>query len=157
MTATCSCPPDGCHGGHTINVGPARLTDEQIRSVGQGVLSHTWLQPMAAELLALRAYVTDHEGRCDTLCPRCGDEIGTNADLVDVVVKSQARVAELEAAQREPIGFAVGTHLGERTAPLIEETFPTEEQAHGLALELIRECGRDVDRTRVYELREVTE
>lgn len=72
----------------------------------------------------------------------------------------RARVAELEAERdtwREPIGYAVGTHLGERMAPLIREVFPTEEQARALAAELIRECGGDVDRTRVYELREVDE
>lgn len=96
-----------------------------------------------------------HNLDAEYVCADCGevDEASRGAELLAL----RARVAELEAAQREPIGFAVGTHLGERTAPLIEETFPTEEQAHGLALELIRECGRDVDRTRVYELREVTE
>lgn len=93
MTA-CSCPPNTGHGGHTINMGmPVTtpptdgdrspqtttdpLTDERLRqfATDEYVCVTDVVRSMAAELLALRAYATDHEGRCNTLCPRCGIEV----------------------------------------------------------------------------------
>ncbi|MFC9966311.1 hypothetical protein ACFVH4_18945 [Nocardia ignorata] len=69
MTDTCTCPPDDCHGGHTINIGPVteRLTDEQLRRFTEYVhpdeatRARPWLHSMAAELLALRARVAELE------------------------------------------------------------------------------------------------
>lgn len=75
---SCSCSPGACHGGHTINMGMPRLTDDRLRqfATDEYVCVTDDVRSMAAELLALRAYAADHEGRCDTLCPRCGVDIG---------------------------------------------------------------------------------
>lgn len=122
-----------------------RPTDEQLRDwLEEGGFPAYWteehgqyLDAMFAELLAVRAYVTDHETRCNTLCPRCGDDIGTNADLVDVVVNTQARVAELEAEQRaiaEIANTTMPSHRGDRIAAVaamsnrIGELMGTEER-----------------------------
>lgn len=101
MTATCSCPPDDCHGGHTINVGPAwvSIPDDRLRQFRDdpNVCTTASERSMAAELLALRARVT------------------TMAALLD---------AESERGrQRAPIGYAVvTTYLDGRwvqTAPVV--------------------------------------
>lgn len=65
MTDTCTCAPDDCHGGHTINVGPAwvNLPDERLRQLRDdpNVCTNVGERSMAAELLALRARVTELE------------------------------------------------------------------------------------------------
>lgn len=105
-----------------------RLTDEQLRRLTEYVhpdeatdYVRPWLHSMAAELLVLRAYATDHEGRCNTLCPRCGIEVdhevgnltqeeaqaaldampaSVDHDQAGELEYLRRRVTELEAAQR---------------------------------------------------------
>lgn len=63
MTDTCTCPPDDCHGGHTINVGPARPDEDRLRTFvkyGRDAEPDE-VSAMAAELLALRPRVTQLE------------------------------------------------------------------------------------------------
>ncbi|MFC4124906.1 hypothetical protein [Nocardia rhizosphaerae] len=197
MTDTCSCPPDDCHGGHTINVGPVtvdapkhlalddlrtlrdataysyeagdyppnmpahlleytagdggllsllnqaikqaelldaatpenlasteRPSDARLQEVLDGrAASWRMTQSMAAELLALRAALADRD------------------DLYK-------RVEELEAAQREPIGYAVITdHLGARWV----QTGPVASLDHARA----RARVYVEQAARVVELREV--
>ena len=57
---------------------PERLTEDRLRQFrdDEYVCVTDDVRSMFTELLALRAYAADHEGRCDTLCPRCGIDIG---------------------------------------------------------------------------------
>lgn len=70
MTA-CSCPPDDCHGGHTIDVGPSWVCvpDDRLRQFRDDpTVAHTTAErSMAAELLALRARVTTMEAHAADL------------------------------------------------------------------------------------------
>ncbi|WP_280499382.1 hypothetical protein [Nocardia cyriacigeorgica] len=125
----------------------APLTDERLHQLATDdiVCVQDWVRSMAGELLAARAEIGALRNDLDA---KSSDFEAACRHLGE----ARARITELEAT---PAGYVVGTHLGERSAPLIEDAYPTLEQALGLAGELVRECGRDVDRTRVYELREV--
>ncbi|MEU3011086.1 hypothetical protein [Nocardia asteroides] len=115
MTDICKCPPDDCHGGHTMNIGPARLTDEQLRRLTDYVhpdettdYVRPWLHSMAAELLALRPRVAELE-----------------ADSID-------RDFGIQAMSIAP---------GESTL----STTPTTERARRLVLAMSLACGRMLD------------
>lgn len=136
MTDTCTCPPDDCHGGHTITVGlplptgwPDGPTDEVLGEL---------LQAAFVARSPAVAFVDE------TASPACTGLRGT-FDLRHIVMamagpmrdliaphfaqvtrerdEARARVAELEVAQREPIGYAVvTTYLDGRwvqTAPVV--------------------------------------
>ncbi|MBW0275020.1 hypothetical protein ATM97_27855 [Nocardia sp. MH4] len=191
MTDTCSCPPDDCHGGHTIQIG--RLTDEHLRRVTEGRdwLSQSERSSMAAELLALRARVTTMEAQAADLADAESERArlslyARNARrVIDTLWKSRrghqsrasmharmyrrarhseaetrrdhdalaARVAELEAAQREPIGYLPLVIRGNGRLWLAG-TEPTSRAA--AEARLMRWRGGELD-CRVVELREVTE
>lgn len=147
---TCSCPPGSrCfHAGRNsseipnspeIPVGPGvRLTDEQVRAVGQGVLSHTWLQPMAAELLALRAALADRDEvyqRAEALDRRVSEleaETDGQAKAIAEVLRERDAAERVDLdrleAQRKPLGYGVVVEgadgvggLWVQTSPLLTE------------------------------------
>lgn len=143
MNDTCKCPPDDCHGGHTINIGPARLTDEQLRRLTEYVhpdettdYVRPWLHSMAAELLELRRLASSWPTRLQELTAQA-------AEL-------DRRGRELETAQREPIGYAV-TMVDDGDRYIHTGAMLARETATGIA-EDYRQWG-----ARVVELREVTD
>jgi hypothetical protein len=110
MTDTCTCPPGACHGGHTIQTGPARfigpdgrVTAERLHQIVhvEMVCTTEVDRSMAAELLALRAYAADHEGRCNTLCPRCGVEVDIE---VREITAEGSLMKRLTTAELEKVG-----------------------------------------------------
>ena len=119
MPDTCSCSPGACHGGHTIDVGPpwVCIPEERLRQFrdDEYVCVTDDVRSMAAELLALRARVSSWSDRLQELTAH-----GAELDR---------RGRELEAAQREPIGYGVVVEGAEgvgglwvQTSPLLRES-----------------------------------
>lgn len=123
MTDTCKCPPDDCHGGHTINIGPARPDEDRLRTFvkyGRDAEPDE-VTAMAAELLALRPRVAELEAERVRLR---NDRMQADARTI----AAEARVAELEAAQPKPelLGYLPSiTRVGRCLEPG-EHISPTE-------------------------------
>ncbi|WP_280320095.1 hypothetical protein [Nocardia wallacei] len=82
------------------NTGPPSppLTDERLRQLAYDpiVASNANEVAMAIELLKLRDYAANHEGRCNNLCPRCGTEVGIPLDRYREALESIA-------SERDPV------------------------------------------------------
>lgn len=98
------------------------LTDEQLHNASRGVISHTWLHPMATELLAARARVAELEAERPRFSQRQFVQAHRDRD------EAQSRAAEL--AER----FAELEAQQDRVTDLFE-TWAAEENEHRLANE----------------------
>lgn len=98
MTDTCTCPPGACHGGHTIQIGPARfigpdgrVTAERLHQIVhvEMVCTTEVDRSMAAELLAARARITELEAERPRFSQRQFAQAHRDRD------EAQSRAAEL--------------------------------------------------------------
>lgn len=203
MTDTCTCAPDDCHGGHTINVGlpltpapfcgygscdrppghegphlcrcskpvdgpangckwhtpGARLTDEQLRQLRDDPLAdyhHAGITAMAAELLALRARVTELEAREAEARQHVDDQIAvrnhhigrrrTAEHTIDALWRSrrdlQARITELEA-EAQADERAIEESRGERDAARDRAAEAETEQQELIGFAVVSTAGQD--------------
>lgn len=115
--ASCSCPPGTCHGGHTINMGMPRLTDDRLRQFrdDEYVCVTDDVRSMAAELLALRAGVIELEAEVRA-CDEAEESWSASRRGLETMLMEERHRVQVLAAQREPIGYQV---LAKRTRTIV--------------------------------------
>lgn len=158
MTDTCNCPPDDCHGGHTIDVGPVATLLSRTQA---WMLAHDWTETSEGPA----GWQWEHTTGQKVGVPR---NISDDRDLRDGLLYRLAQTHQLSSADIEreirgdepPVPHLTDEHL-RRIAQYVhpdEATDYVRPWLHSMAAELLalraRVAELEAANTRVQEFYE---